>query len=337
MLAQPDYRTALRRLEQLSTTDMLHALDEVAQLGELELFLSASRGAASLRAQAAFHTVKIARNVRGAQQAAIDALNAAIRHLPLTEQAPLIAHIAQAAGRAGDEVMAEGVVAAIQIAAVPMANAEAAAPNPVGPGNWNPPGNQPIPFYIGNEAHVAIALRYVTLHAGQQVFTNTVPFSSILGQIPGANRRGVSQEQLALRPDIANITLRQLYEVKPVASAGQAEAQLNIYLGLFRAAGVAMNPGSQSEPGVNGVLPAPGGYYMYECPSPGIILYQYRRGQYVPVPVPERTRQESPEDRRDFWRRMQEITGLTGAALVIYVIVSEGSRLFPPRNLIPVP
>jgi hypothetical protein len=34
---------------------------------------------------------------------------------------------------------------------------------------------------------------------------------------------------------------------------------------------------------------------------------------------------------------MQELTGLTGAALVIYVIISEGSRLFPPRNLVPVP
>jgi hypothetical protein len=31
------------------------------------------------------------------------------------------------------------------------------------------------------------------------------------------------------------------------------------------------------------------------------------------------------------------ITGLSGAALTAYLIVSEGSRLFPPRNLIPVP
>jgi RHS repeat-associated protein len=30
-------------------------------------------------------------------------------------------------------------------------------------------------------------------------------------------------------------------------------------------------------------------------------------------------------------------TGLTGLALTIYIIVSEGSRLFPPRNLVPVP
>lgn len=38
-----------------------------------------------------------------------------------------------------------------------------------------------------------------------------------------------------------------------------------------------------------------------------------------------------------FMRKMSELTGLTGVALLIYVIVSEGSRLFPPRNLVPVP
>lgn len=37
----------------------------------------------------------------------------------------------------------------------------------------------------------------------------------------------------------------------------------------------------------------------------------------------------------EYWER---VTGLTGAALVVYLIVSEGSRiLFPPRNLVPVP
>lgn len=33
----------------------------------------------------------------------------------------------------------------------------------------------------------------------------------------------------------------------------------------------------------------------------------------------------------------EAITGLTGAALITYLIISEGSRLFPPRNLVPVP
>ncbi|WP_252225261.1 hypothetical protein [Clostridium sp. ZBS2] len=40
---------------------------------------------------------------------------------------------------------------------------------------------------------------------------------------------------------------------------------------------------------------------------------------------------------KGFWEEMEAITGLAGATLVAYVIISEGSRLFPPRNLIPVP
>ncbi|MGN6526036.1 MAG: hypothetical protein ACTHL8_06575 [Burkholderiaceae bacterium] len=37
------------------------------------------------------------------------------------------------------------------------------------------------------------------------------------------------------------------------------------------------------------------------------------------------------------WDHWKEATGLSGGALALYLIVSEGSRLFPPRNLIPAP
>jgi hypothetical protein len=50
-----------------------------------------------------------------------------------------------------------------------------------------------------------------------------------------------------------------------------------------------------------------------------------------PIPVP------IPAPNPDFMKRMSQITGLTGGALVTYIIISEGSRLFPPRNLVPVP
>jgi Hemolysin coregulated protein Hcp (TssD)/Novel toxin 16 len=51
----------------------------------------------------------------------------------------------------------------------------------------------------------------------------------------------------------------------------------------------------------------------------------------VPQPVP------TPESNDDFMRRMEQLTGLSGAALILYLILSEGSRLFPPRNLVPIP
>lgn len=37
------------------------------------------------------------------------------------------------------------------------------------------------------------------------------------------------------------------------------------------------------------------------------------------------------------WAYWEKVTGLSGLALALYLIVSEGSRLFPPRNLVPVP
>ncbi|MCD2348828.1 RHS repeat-associated core domain-containing protein, partial [Clostridium guangxiense] len=38
------------------------------------------------------------------------------------------------------------------------------------------------------------------------------------------------------------------------------------------------------------------------------------------------------------WQQNQDnIIGLSGKALIIYLIISEGSRVIPPRNLIPVP
>jgi hypothetical protein len=48
-------------------------------------------------------------------------------------------------------------------------------------------------------------------------------------------------------------------------------------------------------------------------------------------------KREAQEHSPAFWKTMERLTGLTGAALVTYVIISEGSRAFPPRNLVPVP
>jgi hypothetical protein len=58
----------------------------------------------------------------------------------------------------------------------------------------------------------------------------------------------------------------------------------------------------------------------------------------VPVTAPETARRpvELRFDRA-FMEKMTAITGLTGTALIAYLIISEGSRLFPPRNLIPIP
>lgn len=64
------------------------------------------------------------------------------------------------------------------------------------------------------------------------------------------------------------------------------------------------------------------------------------RASCTPPPVRERQPERQPERPREidrgFLERMSALTGLTGTALIIYLILSEGSRLFPPRNLVPV-
>ncbi|WP_158800590.1 DUF6443 domain-containing protein [Pedobacter sp. L105] len=47
--------------------------------------------------------------------------------------------------------------------------------------------------------------------------------------------------------------------------------------------------------------------------------------------------QGNPVYNNEIMSKISKATGLTGTALIIYVIFSEGSRLFPARNLIPIP
>ena len=53
------------------------------------------------------------------------------------------------------------------------------------------------------------------------------------------------------------------------------------------------------------------------------------------VPQPERQPESAPQTDRGFLERMSAITGLTGTALIVYLIISEGSRLV--RHPVPDP
>ncbi|HWO20502.1 MAG TPA: hypothetical protein VNO30_17150 [Kofleriaceae bacterium] len=169
--------------------------------------------------------------------------------------------------------------------------ATAPGPAPVEPLPWAPPGDQPIPFYIGNEAHKGIAHNYKRAHKNDTVLANNYPLTSIfsdltrLGRTPNAG--ALNDEERALVPDIVNLTRLHLYEIKPLAAQRLGAARARMYHGLFARAGVAMALGPMSEPGTSGGVPAPGGVYLFWSPEPGVIVYQYRRARLVPVPVSE--------------------------------------------------
>ena len=57
----------------------------------------------------------------------------------------------------------------------------------------------------------------------------------------------------------------------------------------------------------------------------------------APVPEPKPVPVEEPGWIRRHIKEISEATGLTGAGLIAYLIISEGSRIIPVRNLIPAP
>jgi hypothetical protein len=192
-------------------------------------------------------------------------------------------------GRAGDG--GHGTATDSAAAASGGAVATTAAPSPVEPGPWAPPGEQPIPLYIGNEAHKGIAAEYKASHVGESVLSNSFPVSTILDSLTRLGRTTntgtLNEAELGLVPDIVNLTRLHLYEIKPLAAQPLGVAKATMYLGLFRRAGASMTLGPIGEPGTSGGVPAPGGVFMFWAPEPGVIVYQYRRGRLVPIPVAE--------------------------------------------------
>ena len=88
--------------------------------------------------------------------------------------------------------------------------------------------------------------------------------------------------------DIANLTRRHLYEIKPAKWQALGKAEAALYVAAFAAAGLAMGFGPTNEPGTSGVIPAPGGWYTFRSPEPGVITYDYSQPPRVRVRVPVR-------------------------------------------------
>jgi hypothetical protein len=208
------------------------------------------------------------------------------------------------------------------------ASTASAAPPPIEPGPWAPPGEQPIPFYIGNEAHAGIARQYQAAHAGEAVRTNVSPVGSMLtalkrmlgAQSAKIDEGALSEDELGLRPDIANLTRLHLYEIKPLAAQAAGAAKAAMYVSLFAKAGVTIALGPTTEPGVEGGIPAPAGVYMFWSPQPGVIVYQYRKGKLVPVPVGE---PEPAKERRWRW----ELRPMTPQQQAAVATVTVGGTL----------
>ncbi|PKQ07579.1 MAG: hypothetical protein CVT71_00995, partial [Alphaproteobacteria bacterium HGW-Alphaproteobacteria-10] len=167
-------------------------------------------------------------------------------------------------------------------------------PNGLSPLKWAP-GNQPVPWYIGNEAHREIA-DAVTF--GQVAYKNHTPVSTIVG-VQGGNTSKVDPSVAATRPDIYVPATGELYEIKPDGrppgtGKPQAEAQLTQYEQGLSQGGLPVRRGT-SIPSA-GFVPAPDGFFSYRLASPGVILYRYHQIRPIipPVPLPKPNPARSP-------------------------------------------
>ncbi len=229
-------------------------------------------------------------------------------------------------------------------------------------GEWKPKAKQPKGMYVGSKVHEKIAERYERQNPSDLVFSNSIPMSSIFkkGFDLDSTKLALSSKQLGLKPDILNVTKKHLYEIKPEKQIANAVIERDVYITVLETAGVPVERGPMNAPGANGVIEAPGGHALYYSPLPGVILYRVRKGDYDPakvplpvagrLPVKDESAQRTPgpvgvpspvlatEETSPVIAELERATGLTGLALLLYIIVSEGSRIaFPPRNLLPLP
>jgi hypothetical protein len=231
--------------------------------------------------------------------------------------------------------------------------------------------SMPQPLADGNAAHKEIAKRYQEINDDGQgnIFTNSTPTATIINRIKRnghtADPSALSETEKRARPDIAHARLLHLYEIKPHNLYAEGIAEALYYQSIFHKAAVkGMQLGPMSDPGVTGQALTPQGELVWGSPAPGVILYQYLRprqpdpvgdpvnaprpvpvapwapgGRQVAQPTPKPLTPEAPEGTTildlEYWKKVTGITSTIG--IIAYLIISEGSRLFPPRNLVPIP
>ncbi len=357
----PDFLQALNELKDLQISEMLATLNDVNNLGSLDQLLTflqeipSAFGLPRERLVGAIHLTKLLKlDPKSITPDELDAASEAISDLSEDDQNEALRFLREYPFTAMKVRPAtEGLEAMLQgRSETPINPTLAVEPGVMGAGQGagapppgTPPTIEPLPWpknltdyvgrFLGIDAHLAITAVYASEHMGQDTFYNFSPISAILtawaAKGVGANTAALSKKQLSSRPDITNLTLRHLYEIKPASDQAGARAEANAYLAAFVTAGVPMSLGPTTEPGTQGAYPAPGGVYIFISPEPGVIIYRYRRGRLVPVPVAEPQTEEAGETKWTYelqpWQKAAVVatTGTAGMLLIIILLTPVGA------------
>jgi hypothetical protein len=336
--------------------DLLATLADLKKTGDLEL-LAANFGSAArfdpmdqARLQVAMTAVMTAGGGTSGQfPGSIDGLPAAIHALPPDQIDALMNFIVGVTGARTQEDIERLALEGQQVISRESEDTNrpsAGAPTPTvgavyGPGRWGP-GQTPIGFYIGNSAHIGIASYYTLSHLGEVVYTNFISIDSILSQLDESaitgtpSRRRPSAARLEGKPDIANMTLHHLYEIKPAGSEAEALAEAEWYQRTFEMSGIPMSLGPSSDPGVNGFFYDIGWYFVFDSPEPGVITYERQKRSpapvLVPVPEPSKVPSEAPErgihfsmpklSREQMQTMVATVTVAVGLAMLAYMALA---------------
>jgi hypothetical protein len=168
----------------------------------------------------------------------------------------------------------------------------AAGNTPAGPGPGAPPGaaaaaggavyprgKQHFWYWLGNIAHRLIAEYYETHHPADQVYANYIDLETLLleaGKLRGMTPNTSAVPNLALRPDITNLTLWQLFEIKSMRRIKEAAARADMYVAAFRSAGIPISLGKSADRGANGFIPLAFAELRFASTMPGAIGYKFR-------------------------------------------------------------
>lgn len=92
------------------------------------------------------------------------------------------------------------------------------------------PGNQPWMWFLGISAHRLIAYHYEGSHLNEKrgIYTNYIPISTILTDARIGDPSRLSVREQAAKPDITNVSSREVFEIKPWNSQGEADARREV-------------------------------------------------------------------------------------------------------------
>ena len=156
---------------------------------------------------------------------------------------------------------------------------------------YNVPGRKPdseMPWelFLGSAAHRIIAYSYRVRHPQSRGFYNKVPIARILEETGLGNVSRLRQNEVNLRPDITDTTLRRVFEIKPWNDRGLMEGRQDVQAYL-----VALNrPLTPNEGFLRGVdfqgeilIRFAQGQYIWrlkwQTTEPGVVQYRWTRSQ----------------------------------------------------------